>query len=68
MSPYSKDQKSLKKINNKNNNEDDHNDDDDKDGNGDLPCLLTPHSFPPKNNEFGSDNEKTNPNTKISFR
>ena len=50
----------LKNFNNKNNNDgnendDDDDDDDDDDGNGDLPRLLTPPSFPPKNNEFGSD-------------
>ena len=44
----------LKKIN-KNNNDDDDNDDDDDDGNNDLPRLPTPPSFPPKNNEFGSE-------------
>ena len=42
MSPYLKDKKSF---NNKNNNDDDDHDDDD--GNGDLPRLPTPPSFPP---------------------
>ena len=43
----------LKKFNNKNSKND--NDDGDDDGNDDLPRLLTPPSFPPKNNEFDSE-------------
>ena len=66
MSPYMKYQKSF---NNKNNNDDDDNDDNDDDGNGDLPRLLTPPSFPPKNNEFDSefdsDDEKLTPAQKF---
>ena len=46
----------LQKFNNKNNNDDDDNDDDDDhDGNGDLPRLPIPPSFPPKNNQFDSE-------------
>ena len=46
----------LQKFNNKNNNDNDDNDDDhDHDGNGDLPRLPTPPSFPPKNNQFDSE-------------
>ena len=60
--------KKLKKINNKHNNDDDDKDDDD-DGNNDFPRLPTPHSFPPKNNEFDSefdsDDEKLTPTQKF---
>ena len=55
----------LKKSNKKNNNDDDDNDDDDNDGNGNLLCLPTLPSFPPKNNEFDgefdSQDEKLTP-------
>ena len=65
MSRYLKDQKSF---NNKNNNDNDDNNDDD-DGNGDLPRLPTPPSFPPKNNEFDSefdsDDKKLTPTQKF---
>ena len=57
----------LKKCNNKNNNDNNVNDDDV--GNSDLPRLLTPPSFLPKNNEFDSefdsDNKKLTPTQKF---
>ena len=57
----------LKKCNNKNNNDNNVNDDDV--GNSDLPRLLTPPSFLPKNNEFDSefdsDNKKLIPTQKF---